>query len=830
MTETRIDPTTGETKKWYHREWLYVLLTVLLFVGLSYAYFYPAAFEGRVLYQVDGAASQGTGRDVVDLHKETGHWSRWTGSLFGGMPTYQIRPDYDSQEPLVKLRSLLRLEWPIDLMPGDTYLLLMMLLGGYLFMRSWGTRRSLSVLGAVLWTFSSYFLILIQAGHIWKLTTLAFVPPTLAGLVYAFHRRYYRLGFIVMTVFTGLQILCNHYQMSYYFAFLMAAMVIAWAVEAGRKGEWKHFAKALGVVVLGGLLGLGLNGSGIYHTWELQQETMRGGSEIATAGRGEASANGLSKEYITAWSYGIDETLTLLIPDAKGGATGAIGSDEAISKASVQNRAFVAQQNRYWGDQPFTAGPVYVGAFVLWLALFGMIVGRGPMKWALIAVSLLCLLLSWGHNFPALTNFFIDHVPLYNKFRTPSSILVVPELTIPLFAVWGLVLILEQPQRLRLRREGTITATVLTAGVALLAYLFPSIGGDFTSQIEQSALQPYMTQMPQLIDAVDDLVRVRTAIFRADALRSLIFILLGMGILYLIYKGKVKRLPAVALVTLLCLVDLWSVDKRYLNDSMYHPRTDIVAKVQERTPIDDQILRDPTEARVMNLSVDTFNDATTSYYHRSVGGYNAAKLGRYQDLISGYLTKMDRNILRALNTKYYILPDSVTGQRLVVDPEAYGDAWFVSRIETVDGAQAAYSAIGKQPLDRVAVVERDHAEGLPSGILRDSLSSISLEEYAPDRLVYKTSNSHDGLAVLSEIYYPHGWEARVDGEPVDILRVNYLLRGVVVPKGEHKLVLTFAPKTLVATETIAYATYGVLLMVILVSAVVYLRRRKREKA
>lgn len=822
---------TLTNKPWYRQEWFFVLLVLLLFVGLSYAYFYPAAFEGRQLYQVDGAASAGTGRDVVELHEETGEWSRWTGGLFGGMPTYQIRPDYVSQEPMVKLRSLLRLEWPLDLMPGDTYLLLMLLLGGYFFVRSWGARRSVAVLGAILWTFSSYFLILIQAGHIWKLTTLAFVPPTLAGLVYAFHRRHYRMGFIVMALFTGLQILCNHYQMTYYFGFLMAAMIIAWAVEAGRNGEWNHFGKAFLAVALGGLTGLAMNGSGLYHTWEFQQETMRGGSEIRTAeGAKETSGNGLSKEYITAWSYGIDETLTLLIPDAKGGATGAIGyTDKVTKEVPVQHQAFVAQQNRYWGDQPFTAGPVYVGAFVLWLALFGMVAGKGPMKWALIAVTLLCLLLSWGHNFPLLTNFFIDHVPLYNKFRTPSSILVVPELTLPLFALWGMVLILQAPQRLRMQRGAVLTATLLTAGVALLALVVPSIGGPFTSVMERNALTPYLAQMPELGQAMEELTGVRRAIFRTDALRSLIVVLIGMALLLLFYKGKLKSGPTVALVSLLCLIDLWMVDKRYLNDSMYQPREAIAERVQQKTPLDEQILSDPEEHRVMNLTVDTFNDATTSYYHRSVGGYNAAKLGRYQDLITGYLSKLDRNVLRALNTKYYILPDSTGGQRLMVDPEAYGDGWFVSEIRTAKGAQEAFTALGTTPLDRVAVVESDFAEALPTGTLCDSTASVTLTDYRPDRLVYRTENAYDGLAVLSEIYYPHGWHATIDGEATELLRVDYLLRGVVVPAGSHELVLTFAPQTLAATETAAYTAYGVLLLAIVMSAVVYYRRRRREK-
>lgn len=818
---------------WYRRGWVQSIGVLLLFVGLAFAYMYPAAFEGRVLYQADGAAAVGTGRDAQALKETTGHVSRWTGSLFGGMPMYQISPSYPSVEPLKDVGALMRLEYPLDLMPGDTYLLLMMLIGGYIFMRSWGTGRLLSVMGALMWTFSSYFLILIDAGHLWKLTTLAYIPPTLAALVLAYRRRRYRSALVTMGVFTALQILSNHIQMSYYFAFMMSAMVIAWAIEAGRKKEWRHFGKASLAILAGGLLGIAVNGSNIYHTWEYSKETMRGGREITVLNDGsgpQVNKEGLDKEYITRWSYGIDEMLTFLIPDAKGGASGYIGGDEpALHKSSMQGRQFVAQQNRYWGDQPFTAGPVYVGAFVLALAFFGMITTRGPMKWALVAVMVLTIMLSWGHNLMGLTAFFIDNVPMYDKFRTPSSILVVAELIIPLFAVWGLATILREPEVLRRERSGALISVGLTGGVALVAALIPSlVGGSFLSDMERSAFAQYMTQMPELGMAVEDLKSVRRAIFVADAWRSVVYVLIGVALLMLFATKKINKHLTVSLIALLCLVDLWSVDKRYLNDSKYLPQSQVTARVQHKTPVDDLILADTTQYRVMNLTVDTFNDATTSYNHRSVGGYHAAKLQRYQDLIEGYLSKQDLNLLRALNTKYYIVPDSTQGVRLLTDHDTYGDAWFVSRVQKARDANEEFTMIGQVTLDETAVIEGAAADKVPATVTKDSLSSITLGSYRPDHIVYRTSNRHEGLAVFSEVYYPHGWTATIDGAPAEILRVNYTFRGLVVPAGEHEVVFDFHPESLRRTEIIAYAAGIILLLCAVGSALFFIIRRQRK--
>lgn len=822
-------PSQHPTQPWYKRPWAITLGVVLLFMGLSYAYFYPAAFEDRVLFQMDGAAAAGTGRDAQHMKETTGEVSRWTGSLFGGMPTYQISPSYPSVVPLRTAGELYRLQWPLNLMPGDTYLLLMMLLGGFIFMRSWGLRRRLSVLGSILWTFSSYFLILIDAGHIWKLLALAYIPPTLAGLVYAFHRRKYLVGFLVMAFFTALQIYSNHIQMSYYFAFLMAGMVIAWAVEAYRKKEWAHYGKALGVVLLGGIVGILINGSTLYHTWEYQQETMRGGKQISVLDSEGTSDKGLDKQYITQWSYGIDEMLTFLIPDAKGGATGQIGTAEtAKHDIPVQGAAFVSQQNRYWGDQPFTAGPVYVGAFVLALAFFGIFASKGPMRWAMIVVTLLTIMLSWGHNFMWLTELFIDHVPLYNKFRTPSSILVVAELTIPLFAVWGLALILRDPKILKEKKEATIASLSLTLGVALLMWLVPSLSGGFFSKMEETAFAQYAAQMPQLKPLLGQLEQVRMAIFRADALRSIWIILAGVVILYFFVKQKLSAKWTVVLVTILCLGDLWSVDKRYLNDSKYLPRRQVNARVQKTTPVDDLILQDTTQYRVMNLTVNTFNDATTSYNHRSVGGYHAAKLQRYQDLIDGYLSRMDPNVLRALNTKYYIVPDSVQGARLVVDHDAYGDAWFVQSVKKVASADEEFVALRDTPLNDVAVVAPPFDSRSPDAVHRDSLSTVTLTHYQPNEIHYRSQNSGDGLVIFSEIYYPHGWTATIDGEEADLLRADYTLRALAVPAGSHEIVLSFHPQSLRITEAIALGA-SILLLIIGVGAVVLFFYRKRRQ-
>lgn len=820
---------------WNKRTWIAVAGVLLFFVTLSVAYFTPAAFEGRVLFQADGAAAAGTGRDVVDYKAQTGERSFWTGSLFGGMPTYQISPSYPSAAGIKAVQNIYRLRLPfLNLLPGDSYLVFMLLIGFYIFMRSWGLRRLMSIGGAVMWAFSSYFLILIDAGHLWKLLALCYIPPTIAGLVLVFHRGKYLLGFFVTALFTALQIYSNHIQMTYYFAFVMLAMVIAWTVEYGRKKEWRHLANSFAIVIAAGLVGIAVNGTSLYHTYEYSKETMRGGREITVLDRGketQTATNGLDHAYITQWSYGIDEMLTFLIPDAKGGASGYIGINDVREQGidNSQLQSIISQQNRYWGDQPFTAGPVYVGAFVMLLALFGMMVAKGPMKWSLIAVTILTVMLSWGHNLMWLSDWFINYFPLYNKFRTPSSILVVAEFTLPVFAIWALVLIVKDPNIIKQHRTAAIISVALTLGVVILMWLFPNLSGGFTSKMESSAYGQLAVQNPEVGMVISGLEQVRRGIFRADAIRSLIIIITGMIILFLFEKKRIGSVTMLTLVFLLCLVDLWSVDKRYLNDGKYLPKSQVEAKVNHTTEVDRAIMADTTQFRVMNLTVNTFNDATTSYHHRSIGGYHAAKLQRYQDVIEGYLAANNINVLRALNTKYYIVPDSLGRQSLVTDTEAYGDAWFVSDVRKVSSPDEEFIAIGEVPLNDVAVVSTPFAEKLPTSLSKDSIAEVRLLDYTPNRVSYKTYNREEGLAIFSEIYYPHGWSATIDGRPADILRANYILRGLVVPAGEHTIEFVFDPKSLHLTELIANVANGLLLITGIGTVLFYyIRRRKSD--
>lgn len=816
-----------------------IISLVIVFVAIlamSFFYFYPANVEGRKPFQMDGLGAAGTAQDVRDYKEETGERSFWTGSLFGGMPMYQISPSYPSTKPLNITEKVYRLKAPFDIMPGDSYLLFTMLIGFFIFMRAWGFRRLTSLAGSIMWTFSSYFLILIDAGHIWKLMALSYIPPTIGGLVLIFKRRKYLLGLAVTALFAALQIQANHIQMSYYFAFLMVALVIAWAVEAGRKKDWAHFGKALGMAAIAAVLGIGANASTLYHTYQYSKETMRGGSELtATAGEPtETTSSGLDKDYITQWSYGIDEMMTFLIPDAKGGYTTMIGNsgDKEIYDVKPEYQGFVMQQNRYWGDQPFTAGPVYVGAFVLALFFLGVMIVKGPEKWALLIVTILTVMLSWGHNMMWLSSLFIDYFPLYNKFRTVSSILVVAEFTIPLLAIMGLIKFIKTDRPFQKYKKESIIALALTGGVALLMALFPSIYGKFLSAQEHQLLAPYILKDPQLGVAVDELRGFRMDIFQADAWRSLLFIVLGFGVLLLYHFKKINKKVVIVAVAVLSLIDLWSVDKRYLNDSKYYPMTQLTDKSFPTTPADLFILQDTTSYRVMNLSVNTFNDATTSYHHQSIGGYHAAKLQRYQDVIEGYLSKLNTNVVRALNTKYYIVPDSVQGVAVTKDTLAYGNAWFVENVVVANSPDEEFKALGEVPLNKTAVLHKTFAEKIPSATYsKDSLANIELIHHSPNELVYKTSNSQPGLAVFSEVYYPDGWQVSIDGKAVDLLRADYILRALPIPAGNHQVVMRFDPTSLHRTELFAKLSVGATLALLFIAVPVcyFVKRGKKKK-
>lgn len=809
------------------------VLVVVLFALLAFAYFYPADIEGRILYRHDASAGRGAGQEQTEYLQRTGERTRWTNALFGGMPTYQLAPSYESTDALESLGAFYHL-W----LPENVWYVFAYLLGFYILLRAFDFRQSLAALGSILWSFSSYFLIIIAAGHIWKVFALAYLPPMIAGVVLAYRGRY--LSALLLTaIFSALEINANHVQMTYYYLFIILAMVIAYLVEALRKKTLPQFAKATAVCAVGALLGVMINLSNLYHTWQYSKESMRGKSELVKANSENQTSSGLDRDYITQWSYGIDETFTLLIPNAKGGAHQIrLGSDaKAMAKCDSQYAQYVGQWYQYWGDQPFTAGPVYVGAFVMMLFVLSLFIVKGPMKWALLAVTVLSILLSWGKYFMPLTNVFIDYVPMYAKFRTVSSILVIAEFTIPLLAMMGLKAIVDDPTLLGRKMRWVYVSFGLTGGLCLLFALMPTAFFDFNSVADRMQLSQYVSQ-EYLGPMLGNIAKVRAAVFTADCWRSFWVIVIGLVIL-LVYKfGKLKTPVMAGALLVLCLVDLWTVNKRYLNDSMFVDKT-MREQPISKSAAEEQILQDQSlDFRVFNLASDTFNENETSFYFKSVGGYHPAKLRRYQEMIDAYIAPEKNTLFKAvveaqgditkvkgdslfpvlnmLNTKYFIFPLQNNQTLPMQNPYAMGNAWMVDKVTYVATANEEIDGVGKVDLRHEAVADKRFEETLGASTAQDSTSAVTLLSYEPNRLKYEVNSEKGGVVVFSEIYYP-GWTATVDGKEVELGRVNYILRALRVEGGNHQVELAFFPRSITITETIAYCSYGVLILLLLLA-------------
>lgn len=826
-------------------------LAILVFAVLSFAYFFPADIENRILFQHDIAAGAGAGQEAAQYHEQTGERTRWTNSIFGGMPTYQISPSYDSAQPLQWVQKVYQL-----FLPNYVCLTFILMLGFYILLRAFGISVWLAGLGGIIWAFSSYFFILISAGHIWKFITLAYIPPTMAGIVLAYRGKLL-WGGIVTALFIALQIASNHVQMSYYFLFVILFFVGAYLEDAWRNKTLPQFFKASAVLVVAALIGVAANLSNLYHTYTYSKETMRGKSELVQTGEAaKQTSSGLERDYITQWSYGVDETLTLLVPNFKGGASLPLSMNEtAMEKANPDYSSLYSQLTQYFGDQPMTSGPVYVGAFVLFLFIVGCFIVRGPLKWALIGATFFSIVLAWGRNFMPLTDFFIDYIPMYNKFRAVSSILVIAEFTIPLLAIFALKRILDEPEIIKTNRKATITSLVLTAGVALLMSISPELFTSFIpaqeAQMLQNAVDQQMIPANELSGILGNMHEMRAAMVSSDALRSFFIILVGCGLLWFYTIGKLRKTLVIVGISILCLVDMWTVNKRYLHDDQFIPNS-TRTETFNKTKTDELILQDKSlDYRVLNLASNTFNENNTAYWHKSVGGYHAAKLRRYQEMIERHISpemqaayreiataggEMDSvdaskfRVLNMLNTKYFILPAGQQGQTVpILNPYAYGNAWFVDKVQYVNNANEEIDALKSILPTETAVVDarfKDILKGTTEGY-KDSLSSITLKEYEPNRLVYETNNAKDGIAVFSEIYYPDGWQVTIDGKPADIARANYILRTMYVPAGKHTIEMRFDPTSLHITEGIAYGALALLLIGIII--VIVIARKKYTK-
>ena len=832
-----------------YKKFLPDVVVILVFAIISFAYFLVPVTQGKILFQHDASAGVGSAQEFTEYQNRTGETTRWTNSIFGGMPTYQMSPSYQSTDGLSQVMNAYHL-W----LPDNVWFLFAYLLGFYILLRAFDFRQTLAALGSIMWAFSSYFLIIIAAGHLWKVMALAYLPPMIAGIVLAYRGRYLS-GFIVTALFTAFEIKANHVQMTYYYLFIILFMVIAYLVKAVREKQLTGFMKSTGVVAAAAVIGIAINLSSLYHTWQYQKESMRGKSELVKKDAANQTSSGLDRDYITQWSYGIDETLTLLVPDAKGGATVPLSKNAtAMAKADPQIQSMIPQLYdaipQYFGTQPGTSGPVYVGAFVLFLFILGLFIVRGSMKWALLAATVLSVLLAWGHNFMGFTNFFLDYIPMYAKFRTVASILVIAEFTIPLLAALALKKIVDEPEVLTKQMKFVYISLALTAGVALLIALFPGMMEPFVSDQERQMITSIQGMDGNTANTIlANIAAMREAMVSADAWRSVIIILIGFALLFLYKMKKLRADYMVICMAVLCLVDMWQVDKRYLNDEMFVPKSERDMPHQA-TSTDLAIMKDKSlDYRVLNLASNTFNENETSYFHKSIGGYHPAKLRRYQEMIDAYIAPEMQAAMQAiaakngnmqevdgakvfpvlnmLNTKYFILPLQGGATMPLQNIYAQGNGWFVDKINYVADANAEYSGVGKIDVRHEAVADKKFESVLGQAQSNDSTAIVRLVKYEPNNLQYTIESKKGGVVVFAEIYYP-GWTATIDGQPAELGRVNYILRALNVKAGKHTVVLDFNPTSISTTETIAYIAIVILLLAIIGAG--YMRFKNRKEA
>ena len=818
-----------------YKKFLPDVVVVLVFAIISFAYFLVPVTQGKILFQHDASAGVGSAQELTEYQNRTGETTRWTNSIFGGMPTYQMSPSYQSTDGLSQVMNAYHL-W----LPDNVWFLFAYLLGFYILLRAFDFRQTLAALGSIMWAFSSYFLIIIAAGHLWKVMALAYLPPMIAGIVLAYRGRYLS-GFIVTALFTAFEIKANHVQMTYYYLFIILFMVIAYLVKAVREKQLTGFMKSTGIVAAAAVIGIAINLSSLYHTWQYQKESMRGKSELVKKDAANQTSSGLDRDYITQWSYGIDETLTLLVPDAKGGATVPLSKNAtAMAKADPQIQSMIPQLYdaipQYFGTQPGTSGPVYVGAFVLFLFILGLFIVRGSMKWALLAATVLSVLLAWGHNFMGFTNFFLDYIPMYAKFRTVASILVIAEFTIPLLAALALKKIVDEPEVLTKQMKFVYISLALTAGVALLIALFPGMMEPFISDQERQMITSIQGMDGNTANTIlSNIATMREAMVSADAWRSVIIILIGFALLFLYKMKKLRAEYMVICMAVLCLVDMWQVDKRYLNDEMFVPKSERDMPHQA-TSTDLAIMKDKSlDYRVLNLASNTFNENETSFFHKSIGGYHPAKLRRYQEMIDAYIAPEMQAAMQAiaakngnmqevdgakvfpvlnmLNTKYFILPLQGGATMPLQNIYAQGNGWFVDKINYVADANAEYAGVGKIDVRHEAVADKKFESVFGKAQSNDSTAKVKLVKYEPNNLQYTIESKKGGVVVFAEIYYP-GWTATIDGQPAELGRVNYILRALNVKAGKHTVVLDFHPTSISTTETIAYIAIVILLLAI----------------
>ena len=771
------------------------LIVILLFVGISFAYFSPV-MQGKMIDMPDIKNHTGMSKEVVDFRNETGEEALWTNSMFSGMPAYQISTKSNGNliQYVVKTISLG--------IPRPANLLFLYLLGFYILLLSLKVDYRLAAVGAIAFAFSSYFFIIIQAGHMTKAHAIAYVPMVVAAVLYTYRGKLF-LGGVLTALTVALELYANHLQITYYLVLMLLIIGLVQFIKDLKANNLTDFAKRSAVLVFAGLLASGTSLTRLATTMEYGEESTRGKSELTTDLDNKTS--GLDKDYATSWSYGVAETFTLLIPNFHGGASqGSLTTDsetyQAIKRAP-NAKQLIKQLPLYWGTQPFTSGPTYAGAIVIFLFVLGLFFVKSEMRTWLILATILSIMLAWGKNFMGLTELFLDYFPGYNKFRAVSMILVIAEFTIPLLGFVALNKFIKSDKSEKEKKKPLQLAFYIVGGLTLLFALVPSMFFDFVGGQDAS-----LEKNGWPIDALQS---DRAGLLSADAWRSFIFIALTFATLWMYLKNKLQSKYVILIVGVLILADMWTVNKRYLNDDHFVRKSKVETPYQP-TQADNQILNDKDpNFRVYNQSVSTFNDASTSYFHKSIGGYHGAKLKRYQELIENHISKGNMAVLNMLNTKYFINPKGQAQQ----NPGAMGNAWFVNSVNIVPNADAEIDALNNLDVRNKAVVDSRFKDLVIQNSSNEN-SSISLTDYEPNYLKYTSTSTSDGIVIFSEIYYEKGWNSYVDGELKPHFRANYVLRGMQVPTGNHIIEFKFEPKTYLIGESVSLASSIILLLLL----------------
>lgn len=780
------------------------IVALILFMAIPLAYFYPQ-LEGERLAQHDISMWKGSAKEILDYKEKTGDETLWTNSMFGGMPAYLISANYSGNLLKKVHRALNFLKTPASF-------IFLTMIGFYLLLLVLGVNPWLSIVGGIAYGFSTYFFIVIGAGHNAKIAAIAYVAPMIAGFIMALKGKLWG-GLALFGLFFGLNLVAGHPQITYYSMFILAAIFLAYIIDAVKQKTLPRIYKAIGVLMVGGILAFGANFSQLWFTYDYGKYSIRGKSELTDEQHNKTS--GLDKDYATQWSYGIAETFDMFIPNLMGGASSMdVGEDSYTFKFLRQNgvpmnqsEAFVSQLPTYWGAQPSTSGPVYVGAIVFFLFVLGMFVLKGTEKWLLFFVTILSIMLAWGKNLPFLTDLFMDYFPAYNKFRTVSMILYIAEFTMPFMGILALKEIVEGNIQKQEFLRAFKWALGITGGICLFFALFGKGLFNFDGQMDQAMKLP-----KEFINAIK---KDRQAMLRADSIRSLVFILLGAISVLAFYLKKIKAGHLFLALGVLITLDMWVVNKRYMDNSNF------VSQVKVEKPFtpslaDKQILADKDpDFRVFNLTVSPFNDASTSYFHKSIGGYHGAKLRRYQDVIDRHLSKWNMAAFNMLNTKYFI-QSTENGPVAMQNPDALGSVWFVDSVKMVNNADEEIAALNGFNPKTTAIVDKRFSKSLEEFTSSDSTSgTIKLTEYEPNKLIYHSETGKPQLAVFSEIYYPKGWFVSIDGKPTNIFRANYILRAMVIPEGKHQIEFRFDPPMWKIGKRIDFASSLILLLVFL---------------